>query len=446
MGKKIIVFMTLVGVSLVYNTFAAVENIKVGGDITTYAIDRSNFGFGAGADDINLMASITNLMFDADLTEDVLVTAVITDERVWGAESELFLNQGYVTFSNLFDYPLTVKIGLQPIILGSGILVGDPDSNKFTEHTTPFSVVSGNFIEDLSPRKSFAGIVTKYDINEDMLSSLTLAYLKPDTDNSRFQSEGKGDENDDTNIYVAYFQSVIGPNIMGDLYFVYKDTQSQTPWQPFQGADVGNLGLRIQSKPLENLIIFLEYIYQYGKGENEIIFGTPIRWDGKHRSDNLFNIGGQYTFSDFPMSPALRGSFYLLTEHWDPMFENVTVGRIANALFCGTNGKVISAGVTLNLREDLSFSVDYFRADTYESEGIKVAGDQYALLLAPPFGNSLDPSKKHVFDEVDITLSYAYTEDIQFSFIADYLKPGSFFTEANDKSAHQIIASMKVSF
>jgi hypothetical protein len=49
-------------------------------------------------------------------------------------------------------------------------------------------------------------------------------------------------------------------------------------------------------------------------------------------------------------------------------------------------------------------------------------------------------------DEVDIVLTYDYTEDVQFGLLAAWFFPGDYFPGGQDDTASDIVGSMKVSF
>ncbi|MCM8773475.1 MAG: alginate export family protein, partial [Candidatus Omnitrophica bacterium] len=320
----------------------------------------------------------------------------------------------------------------------------DPDTNRTADSTSPFGGnVLGwgntNYIGDLSPDKSFEGVVATYDINPDIKANLTLAYLKP--------YEGDGDSDDDSDILAIYLSSGILPQTLGELYFVYKETDKQTPAGIFEGGDVGNVGIRLLSQPVENLGLSGEFIYQYGKGETDpasflLLSPAPMRADGKARSDIAFSVGAQYAIPNVEWSPVIQIGYGACSENWDPMYESVTSGRIMNALFVNTNGSVIVLGLTLKPREDISLGLNYVRAKLWKKIGVYAS--DYSYLLATL--GQLDSDKKHIGDEIDFTLDYDYTEDVKLGLNVDYFKPGKLFTDLNDKGAFQTLASLKVSF
>ena len=112
MNKKLILLASIIAFSVAGAAFAAVENIKVSGNYTAYGFSRNQYdlgvtnNFGSPDDNISGMASVTKLRFDADLTEDVMVTFGITDERIWGGAGELYTGPAFVTVK---DFLLKVQ-------------------------------------------------------------------------------------------------------------------------------------------------------------------------------------------------------------------------------------------------------------------------------------------------------------------------------------------------
>jgi hypothetical protein len=54
--------------------------------------------------------------------------------------------------------------------------------------------------------------------------------------------------------------------------------------------------------------------------------------------------------------------------------------------------------------------------------------------------------KKFAGQEIDLTGTYDYTEDVQFKLLAGIFLPGSSFTRNSDATASEVIGSMKVTF
>jgi len=165
--------------------FAAIQNVKVSGDITTSFIDRNTFDLGltqgndivygtsqnagtpAGSWDPiglkkqNVFITQTRLRVDADLSDNVSTTVGIINERAWNAENgtntagtggtnsaldtnvQLYLAS--VTMRELLYSPLTVTVGRQVFNYGNGLILGDGGPNNSA--TGGLQYVAGDFTE-----------------------------------------------------------------------------------------------------------------------------------------------------------------------------------------------------------------------------------------------------------------------------------------------------------
>src|ERR1700679_1418817 len=98
--KKLLVAALMV--VLASPAFAAIQNVKVSGDITTSWINDSNLDLGlnstpidpAGMKKQNVFVTQTRLRVDADLSDNVSTTVGLINERAWNAEQEVSTNTG----------------------------------------------------------------------------------------------------------------------------------------------------------------------------------------------------------------------------------------------------------------------------------------------------------------------------------------------------------------
>src|SRR3989338_5235177 len=113
-------------------SFAEVQNVKVGGDVTVRAFHRENLDLRQekveAQDEDDFIMQTTGVNVGADLTENVGANIRIANERDWdqtvGEGSEIALSQAYITLKELFYAPLTLRIGTQPIVWGRGFIIG----------------------------------------------------------------------------------------------------------------------------------------------------------------------------------------------------------------------------------------------------------------------------------------------------------------------------------
>lgn len=443
MSKKLWILTAVLAVSLGGFAFAAVENIKVSGDVTVYGVNRVNYDLGFTNpdspvnndrldDSIVVLAQVSNLKFEADLTEDVLAAIGLRDERIWGGTNSLYASSAYVTLKQFFSMPLTLKLGVQPLRVGSGLLVADPDTDQTTAAGTPFGSGDGN-IGDLSPRKAFQGIVGTIDLADIVPATLTLGYVKA--------SEGTASQEDDTNAYVADFNYNFTDTTKGELYFAQKNTQENSAGDITED-DVSNVGARVVSSVIDNLTLSVEGCYQTGKEE---LGTTGARDDLKDRSDWATLASLQYAFPDITGTPALGVDFTRVSENWDPMWEGLNPADIANALFTISNTQVVGTSLSAKPYEDLSLKLRYANFRLVEEKSSLANADFAPGLTAATSSYTLD-DKKQLGNEIDVVCGYDYTEDVNLGLNLGWFIPGSAFNEVNDSTAFQALGTMKVSF
>src|SRR5690349_16858199 len=125
MRNKVLLAVALVAL-VASPAFAAVQNVKVSGDIDSTYINRSHFGLGvkdasgqekAGLVDQSAVITQTRLRVDADLSDNVSTTVGLINERAWDAEGATDTNvQLYLAYATLREFlysPLTVSVGRQ---------------------------------------------------------------------------------------------------------------------------------------------------------------------------------------------------------------------------------------------------------------------------------------------------------------------------------------------
>jgi hypothetical protein len=412
MNKRLILILALafvIGFSAY--AYAEVQNIKVGGDITTLALSRYGFNLRNPETDASGLGLIANIKLAADLTDDVGAVIVLKNEKVWGAkrtetgDGDVILACAFVTLKEFLYSPLTLKIGQMPVRLGSGLIIADPDTNRVS--SGPFADELG----DLSSRKAFTGVVGILDYDP---TTITLAGLKA--------KEGNLDEaSDDANAYAVNVAYDFGTmDAIGDLYYVLKNVDKQ---------DINNIGVRVVGSPLDQLTLSSEFAYQ-----------TERRASGQkgHRSDTALLLGATYALPDVAMSPTIGLDYGRLSNNWDPMFEGITPADIVNAILPNTNAQVIGVTATAKPVEDVTLKLRYANLKLVE-----------AISILPGWAKRADytmTDKKDVGDEIDLNLTYDYTEDVQLGLSIGYFDPGDAFAKSNREEATQVIGSMKVTF
>ncbi|HBU08190.1 MAG TPA: hypothetical protein DEA99_03125, partial [Candidatus Omnitrophica bacterium] len=200
--------------------FAAVQNVKISGDINVSGVARSNLdldksssvansvGANSNQDNQSDFLSITRVKVDADLTDNVSTSVRLINERNWNGDSvaatstnnrnigtaltsanaaasekQFDLDLASITLREFLTPAMTLTVGRQELRFGNGWIVGDPDTNGV-------ALASELAEGDLSSRKAFDALRARLDYNPLVLD---LIYAKVVENNTSL--------NDDTTLY-----------------------------------------------------------------------------------------------------------------------------------------------------------------------------------------------------------------------------------------------------
>jgi len=475
MSKRLILILALafvVGVSAA--AFAEVQNVKVSGDITVLGIMRElglNNGEGVGVVDVvsdkeQDMVTITRVRIDADLTDNVMTTVRLINERYWGTEAEnsgnddnsnINLDLAYVTLKEFLYSPLTVTVGRQELRFGNAMIIGDPDTNGAVVTTSPLAwatttgVGNNNLIEssnsDLSARKAFDAI--RLNLNYDPLVVDIVA--------AKIQENFRTID-DDVSLYGINANYRLGDILGGRLkntvvegYYWCRHIGGERYALPNKTDRIDLIGSRLVTSPMENLIFQVESAMQFGKARNEItgvlLHPTPQRKAWAAETALTYNmpkvkytpsVTAMYAFFSGDNNKNRKNRKYY--KAWDPMFEDQKFGDIANAQFAQTNSHVVGLVGSMKPKEDITL-----QGEAYFFWWDKIFMDDEVLTTLR--GNSVVMKhNKWAGSEIDLKAIYDYTEDVQFSLLYGNFIPGSSFDEKTSNIAQELIGSMKVTF
>ncbi|MEI8350144.1 MAG: alginate export family protein [Candidatus Omnitrophota bacterium] len=496
MSRKLIILTAVMAVALSGAAFAAVQNIKVSGDIAMQGVAR-NLSMEAkktsdgGSSMENLMdaqeyfTSQVRLRFDADLTENVSGTVRLINERLWGAESnsdtDIDLDLAYIHMKEFLYQPLTITVGRQNLRYGNAFIVGDPDTNQTSSEATPSEQVTqggttynNRVMGDMSLRKSFDAARAVFDFSP---FTVDLVAAKP--------VEGDSFKYDDVNMFgmnaayqwgsldgitEGYFWAVTNPHNIarsanGDDLFQPKENQSV----------VYTLGGRMQFNPIEKLTLGGEAGYQFGDvvlpaggslgdldatGINEYrhLSAGAAQVYGEYRFMTKYNpkMGFIYTFKsgDDDANSGNSSSHYAgesTYNEWQTLFEDQTQGEIINVLFANTNCHVITVSGSLMPREDITVGLNYtWLAQAQKDTEAQDSGAYgwFKPVSGPARSNlySVKLDEDYVASEVDAYATYDYTEDVQLKLTGAWFIPGDYFNENNDGVAYSARAGINLNF
>lgn len=415
---------------------AEVQNVKVSGDINTYGIYRDDYDLNSdssstGTDDAWYQTT-TKVEVNADLTDNVAATVRLLNERDWATttnDTNVDLNLAYITLKEMLYSPMTLKIGRQELSDLTDLVVGDPDTNDAETSSTSITAA------DLSAKKAFDAIRADFDYAPWTLTLLTAKINDSDVSDS---AAGTGSE-DLYGVNAAY--NFAEYNAMGEGYVFYKDADSGATGNTDQ--EIYTIGLKGSMDANDALTLGAEAAMQtgdYDSSQDQDAWALDLSADyavPNNAYTPTLGIAYIYRSGDSDTSSGDR-------EAWNVMYENQTHGKVANAIFTGnndgvdSNAQIVKLSGAMNPTEAVTLGVDYYHYWLDE----KVS----TVNMTPTDSTATMNDDDDFGDEVDVNLTYDYTEDVQFGLSYGVFMPGDAFADGNDDDASQVLGSVNVSF
>ncbi|MBU4346326.1 MAG: alginate export family protein [Candidatus Omnitrophica bacterium] len=473
MSKRLILFLALafmVGIASV--ALAEVQNVKVGGDIDIKGIARNSLSLQdpttttghtpvAYGESISAIISTVRVKLDADLTDNVSATVRLLNEREWGEEgaatTDVDLDLAYIALKEFLYSPLTLTLGRQNLRFGSGLIVGDPDTNGIAAgHAagTPVGLVTS--LDDLSSRKSFDAMRATLDYDPLIVD---LVYSKID--------ESGGGENpgvaayDDIDLYGINAGYAVNSDLNTEVYLWQRSRDANSVLGLRKAENLRTAGARGIYTGLENLVLGLETAMQFGDHVvNQTLYPDEVANTGDNRKVRAYALqaSANYAMPDVTYTPVLGASYtYLSGENylsnsstyrgWNSMFEDQAGGTLFNKILAFSNVQLFNVSTSLKPMDDVTLALNYYylRLNQAYTSAQPTAGVILSGVAGDPTFH-MKSGEKALGSEIDLGITYDYTEDVQFGLNTGAFIPGSAFTGDNDKTATQVIGSMKVTF
>jgi len=449
--------------------FAAVQNVKVSGTITSYFVDRNDFDFkAAGLPEYNqnFFYTSTHVLISSDLSDNVSAQVGLANEVTWGNQNLENSSSGGGTVSNASDQqidlelanvtmreflysPLTLTIGRQSLSYGNDFLIGAGGGNSVG--------TMANVATDLSRTQNYDGIRAVLDYKP---LTLDLVYVKTNSNclNGGTTAGANGNcydvGNDDQNLYGGVANYQLGDamsTVVEAAFWTRTDDSANTV---FRGAKASTLyvpDLRVSTNPTKDLTLGLEAGTQMGTYVNTTTDKNESRskvWAMQGKASYSIPVFEKYkptlaeTFTYYSGDNAKSPGKY---NAWDPMFNDQDLGtRIWRTLYTYSDLETSELSLSVAPLEDVTAKVTW----TYLYEPNAVAGNYTFPAQLPDLSNpTVTATGKHgLGNEVDGEFSYAYTEDVSFGLNLGLYVPGSAFAKANNSIAKEAIASVGVNF
>jgi hypothetical protein len=441
--------------------------------------------------------STVRVRIDADLTDNVSATVRLLNETTWGnndwdsvavnandegGNRDVAIDLAYVTLKEFFYSPITLTVGRQLLRFGNAMIIGDPDTNLWSEsYYVPF---------DLSAIKSFDAVRATFDYDPLVVDAI---YSKiREVDDQWWKVVGAqtaiAREHNDMDLFgVNAKYNAAGIGLKGTIegYYFSRVDRSQQGNQIIPGGgtqawaavsqrgkldSVHNLGFLVSAEFMKNLTGSLEGTWQFGNTVND--FYNRVN---ASRSAYAAQATVNYNLKDTKMvgkySPNV-GLIYAtfsgdkkpstVNTAWDPMFEDQTLNTVVNALFANSNCQYVGLKVNFKPIHDLTISGVYayywLNAITRNTStgvlGVTIPWTWYTN----PYNILEFTGSRQLGQAWDITATYDYTEDVQFALHYSIYKPGSaLYAGVPDgglwgdepvfrDNASEIIGSMRVTF
>ncbi len=335
-------------------SFAEVQNVKVGGEVTVRGFHRqslrlnedvpNNLAAGSNADittgsggavddavldfgsaDDNLIQQLTAVNVGADLTENVSTEIRLINQRVWGALDDGSVNQSTalgattsantvevslanVTLKELFYSPLTVRIGRQPVRFGRGLVVGSRARTAALDIDPSESLAADEYSDLMNSFDAIRGTLDLADV-AGMPLVVDLLYAKMEEDDISAQGSTNSTA-DDTNLAgINLGTKLDSMNGEVEAYWWDKRDNSLAVANLRGKAKSETIGVRGSFSPADATTVWTELAYQWG---HRITTATTYDAEGAAGDDYqawAMNLGADYALADMTWSPVVGGEW-----------------------------------------------------------------------------------------------------------------------------------------
>ena len=455
----------------------------------------------------------TQVYVEADLTDNVLVRVTLEALGSWGSDTSAANSAGLTTptvetgrhgtegwvvdvveawiqVSELYYSPLSVKVGRQYLNYGTGFIISDKekfwnfDAAKAVLDFYPWTLdlVYAKLAENTTRYFQTADSPTAvYNTRADWnLYGANLAYAADfwNVEAYIFGTKNTSDEGGYAigTAYTSYTNGTGFADAGGRL--------SPTSIEPSVA------GIRADIRPIEQLDIWGEVVYEWGSAGSIINWVDPAAnapalpgdqtdYTGEKIGISALAVdcGATYTF-DWTWEPALTLAYTyasgednnVLTENdldstgdrirdWDttthafyPLFGYDYYGYAFSPRV--SNIHIFNAGLSLLPLENVEIVLDYYHYAQvkHQQNELGAAADLYPVVgnhwldnggvSAPTSGKSKD-----LGNEIDVVVNYDYSEDLSCQLVLAYFMPGGAFDDVTDGSeVVEVRGELKVNF
>lgn len=437
--------------------YAETQSVKVSGDLTMRGFARGAYTLDKNARDVTglpgegnwqtFLTSTAEVQIDAELTDNVSGVIRLVNERLWGEDGrDLFTDDSvrnanavefdlaYIELKEMLYSPLTLRIGRQDLWFGRGFIIG----NSLREPNDP------RFPREYTALNSFDAIRATLDYDPWTIDAV---YAKIEENNVK--------ANDDIDLWgvnIGYLFDAYNAEAEG--YWFWKSERN--PAQRRTDNSVHTMGLRGSFDPIEDWTVALEGAFQTGKYavDNQIgnrsraawaldamvecrAFQDDYAWRPVLAAEWIWYSGDNEYSEDPTDSSRFKG--------WDPMFRgkfDTAIREFQNWMY----DTVAPSTPSYTNQHQVLVSGSIEPTDSLMLKAV------YANFFTDRKGVNPNATKRHIGQEVDVQLTWDYTEDVQFGLLSAWFFPGRHLKDAaaaegdSTNTATSIVGTVSLSF
>jgi len=453
-------------VGMATSGFAAVQNVKVGGDITIRGIYRSDFDLTKDTinkDSCGWIMTTTRIYVTSELTDGVAAVVRFVNERDWNvenaADTDIDLDLAYIKLSDMLVPGLTATLGRQEILFGEGFIVGNRSAFLVAGAPTVPTLsgrVASIMAGDYTARKSFDAIRLDYEV---AAVPLTLTgFVAKITEGYAVAVAGPIDVGIDQDLYGINANYQLATAEVEGYFVDFKNSHATK--NVARNFDFQTWGARLA----HNVAAVPGFSYRgeiaLQQGVNPVAGTSGI--DEKNEALAGY-IGGAYAFQDISWEPKIGLTYNYFSgddktgvgglawddknNTWTPIFPDGCadrIGAINYAVFGPSPGlgnlgglQVIKVNGSIQPTEKLNISLAWFNSN-----------------LATKVSSVAPLDKKDIGNEFDLGITYAYSEDVTMGLLMGYFTRGDFLKNlvevgagaGSSTDAMQVVGTVAVSF
>lgn len=486
--------------------YAETQSIKLSGDLTIRKIYHDDYDFNSqfydtSDTDSDYFMHNAEVQLDADLTDNVAVSIRLVNQTDWdvsyisgestgtfadqdwnqavaaggpdGAldhygEFDVLLDLGYITLKEFFFTPLTVRIGKQDLWFGKGFIIGanydDPNGQIEADEYTSF--------------KSFKAIRATWDYEpwtvDTVYAMIEENEVQADDDRDLMGINIGCDLSQYNNAEVELYYWLVRddelPNLLGGVATTggtYHDTSKENR--------IHCLGTRGSFDPHEDITLWGEVAAQRG-----VYVAYMTQNEPRDREAYALDVGGEIRLweDQYAWRPVIGAEYILYSGQnrakdgpgsdyhaWNRMFR----GKVDSAIHEWYN-VFYTIGMPTTERADQNLHQFIVMGSLQPMDNLSVDArwinfrlhENHQVLNNGAASNTMGSESKDIGNELDIELTYEYTEDVTFGLLGAWFWSGDYyaFPEITDNAsnyaggiqnekkdvASNIVATCKVSF